>query len=678
MKVLPFLISLGVCLVFPVCLRADVVTQPVRKFGLGDLQVVAVSPDGKWMATGGSGGAFVWDYQTGTLLRRLEAHQTRVNALRFSPSGMLLTGGGDAVIRAWDLESGTELRSFVGHIGQIFDLAFAPDGQSFVSVGDSTVRVWSFDSGELLHTFSFPGEGILQARFGPDGRRLVTAHLVFTNLTDSVRLWDLTTKQIIRSFGGDGFVQRCEFVSGTHLITAKRPQEVEVWDIETGRLVRALPGTTQSEVAILGFLTETNSFRVVAGFLNGRVIRWDTSTGQILDDFTGERIFSLTAVPGTGQIITAHPDNLIRVKDARTGLTLRTIPGHTAGVNLGVGFSPDRQFVVSGGNEAQTRVWNRTNAQQVRTLAGFAGGTEVASFSPDGRRVLTTFGAPNYSARLLNAETGASEREFLGHSTWLSTAVFSPDGQRIATGAQDGTARLWDVLTGTQIRAFSSPGTWITAVAVSFNGMMLASGASDGIVRLWNTANGQLLRSIELPFAAGAVRSLQFSPASGELLVGWDEGVLRTFDPATGTVKLDSLVPVGFLHAAAFSPDGRLILDAEGWPSFSAQLWDARSGEQLRVFAGHAGEVYSVAFDPTGISILTGSDIVRLWSIADIAARLESERKPDGLELRWPVGTLQQSDQANGPWQEVINASSPQLIPLREPAAFFRVRVDAE
>jgi hypothetical protein len=38
--------------------------------------------------------------------------------------------------------------------------------------------------------------------------------------------------------------------------------------------------------------------------------------------------------------------------------------------------------------------------------------------------------------------------------------------------------------------------------------------------------------------------------------------------------------------------------------------------------------VNSVAFVATGTSILTGADIVRLWSIADIAGRLESERKP--------------------------------------------------
>jgi WD40 repeat protein len=137
--------------------------------------------------------------------------------------------------------------------------------------------------------------------------------------------------------------------------------------------------------------------------------------------------------------------------------------------------------------------------------------------------------------------------------------------------------------------------------------MTLASGASDGVVRLWNTSDGQILRSIQLD--AGSVSSLQFSPATGELLAAWGNGVLQTFDPATGALRLGSLALAGFVGDAAFSPDGRFILDAEGFPSFAARLWDAQTGEELRVFAGHAAEVYSVAFDPTGTLILTGSDI---------------------------------------------------------------------
>jgi WD40 repeat protein len=671
MKRTPFLVTtVSACLAFTVCSRADIVTQPLRKFGLGDLQVAAISPDGKWMATCGSGGAFLWDFQTGTMLHRLEAHQAPVLALCFSASGVLLTGGGDTVIRAWDVGSGTELRSFAGHIGRILRLSFAPDGQSFVSVADSTVRVWSFNTGELLHTFSFPGEGISDARFTPDGHRLVTANLVFTNVTDSVRLWDLATEQKIRSFGGDGFVQRIEFLAGGHLVTAKGPEAVQVWDIETGQLIRSLTGTTQAELAIQGFLTATNSSTVIAGCLNGRVVTWDASTGQILRDFTGENLFSLAAVPGTNQILTAHPDNLARVKDGQVGTTLRSIAGHTAAAISGAGFSPDRRYVVSGGNEALIRVWNRTNAQQIRAFSGFSGGTRGASFSPDGTRILTTVGS---STRLLSSETGALEREFGG-----SAAVFSSDGLRIVTGAPDGTARLWDVATGTQVRLFNTPGSSVSAVAISSNGMVLASGSSDGIVRLWNTSNGQLLRSLQLEINPGTVTDLNFSPATGELLVAWADGVLYTFDPTTGEMKLDSLIPQGFLYAAVFSPDGRFILDAEGFPSFSARLWDARTGEELRVFAGHAGEVNSVAFDATGTSILTGSDIVRLWSMADIAARLDSERKPNGLELRWLVGALQQSAKPNGPWIDVTNAVSPWLAPINQASAFFRTKAQLE
>src|SRR5262245_52866506 len=116
-------------LAFSVGSVADVVTQPLRKFGLGDLWQVAISPDGRWMATSGGGGAFLWDFQSGVVVHRLEAHHRRVLALCFAAdSQVLLTGGGDAVVRAWDVNSGTEIRSFTGHVGEITDLALAPDG----------------------------------------------------------------------------------------------------------------------------------------------------------------------------------------------------------------------------------------------------------------------------------------------------------------------------------------------------------------------------------------------------------------------------------------------------------------------------------------------------------------------------------------------------------------------
>ncbi|MGC3960157.1 MAG: WD40 repeat domain-containing protein [Verrucomicrobiota bacterium] len=670
-KIPSLAIVLGACFAISICSQADVVTQPVRKFGLGDLSQVAIAPNQQWMATSGAGGAFIWNFTNGTVVHRLEAHQARVGALCFSPDGtVLLTGGLDRIIRAWDVMTGMELRSFSGHLSEISSLAFAPDGQSFVSAGDNSARVWSLATGELLHSVIVPGGGMIRARFMPDGNRLVTADLAFPS-ANNVKLWNLTTEQMIRSF--DHRSLELGLMAGGQLATAGEDSVVRVWDIETGQFIRSLEGATS---AILGLVTSPTNSLVLAGCFNGQVITWDAITGDVAHQFFHEKLISLVAVPGTNQILCAHSEKLVRLKNSEIGDNLRVFAGHTTSTTMGVGFSPDSRFVVSGGTEPLTRLWTRSNAAPHIVLPGHGAGTEAATFSPDGTKILTTFGAPVYSAQLWNVQTGVVEREFFGHTGWLLTAVFSPNGQRIATGAQDGMAKLWDVATGTLIRTFSSPGTWVQAVAISSNGMFFASGDSGGIVRLWNATNGQLLRTFELD--AGAVTSLAFSPANGELLVAWADGFLRTFDPATGELKLDSVTPAAFLESAVFSPDGRFILGGEGWPFFTARLWDARDGKELRVFAGHAAPVTSVAFNATGTSILTGADFVRLWSVADIAAQLEIERKPNGFELRWNIGELQQSTSVNGPWLDVTNAVSPKQMPMDQAAAFFRVKVSAE
>lgn len=660
---------LGVCLSFTMSSLADIVTQPLRRFGLGDLLQVAISPDKQWMATCGSSGAFVWDFEDGNVVHRLEAHHARVSAICFSPDGeVLLTGGFDRVIRAWNVATGEEIRSFTGHISGISDLIFAPDGQTFISAAENTARVWSLSTGELLRTLTVPGSSIMRVLLAPNTNLLVTAD---GSLENNVRVWDLSTGETLRSFGT--FVQTLAFTAGGHLVTGGGDLAIQVWDIGTGQLIRPLEGATQ---IVVGFVTSTTNSQVTAGCHNGHVITWNASTGEIQNQFFHERLLGLVEIPGTNQVLAASTEMLIRVKNRYIGDNLRVFGGHTTSTTMGVGFSPDGRFVVSGGTEPLTRLWNRSNAVPHIVLPGHGAGTEAAAFSPDGTKVLTTFGAPVFSAQLWNLQTGQVERNLLGHTAWLLTAVFSPNGQRVVTGAQDGTARLWDVATGASIRTFSTPGTWIQSVAVSSNGTFLASGDSGGIVRVWNAESGQFLRSFELN--AGGVTSLAFSPASGELLVAWADGFLRTFDPVTGELKLDSITPAAFLETATFSPDGRFILGGEGWPFFTARLWDARDGKELRAFAGHAAPVNSVAFNAAGTSILTGSDIVRLWSIADIAARLETERAPKAVKLRWHTGTLQHAPAVIGPWLDVTNATSPRVITNSPSPEFFRVRTFAE
>lgn len=75
-------------------------------------EAMAVSPDGRLAALGGSTGSVfhvgvnLRDLTTGLSPRSLRGHKKSVRGLAFLPDSRLLTGGGDGAIRLWDLATG--------------------------------------------------------------------------------------------------------------------------------------------------------------------------------------------------------------------------------------------------------------------------------------------------------------------------------------------------------------------------------------------------------------------------------------------------------------------------------------------------------------------------------------------------------------------------------------------
>ncbi len=69
------------------------------------------------------------------------------------------------------------------------------------------------------------------------------------------------------------------------------------------------------------------------------------------------------------------------------------------------------------------------------------------------------------------------------------------------------------------------------------------------------------------------------------------------------------------VKSIVFSPDSRYALTGGG--NNTAQIWDAKTGENLKILAGHTEYVGSVAFSPDGKYVLTGSldHTARLWDV---------------------------------------------------------------
>ena len=80
--------------------------------------------------------------------------------------------------------------------------------------------------------------------------------------------------------------------------------------------------------------------------------------------------------------------------------------------------------------------------------------------------------------------------------------------------------------------------------------------------------------------------------------------------------------PRHYVRSVSFSPDGTKVLAGSGgWDNVSqswyggAELWDTSTGTFIRTFSGHSWAVASVAFSPDGTNVLAGSydNTAKLW-----------------------------------------------------------------
>jgi len=111
---------------------------------VGGIWAVAISPDGKIIASGGSDQPInLWDADTGKLLRTLTEHSGSIYTVAFSPDGKTFASGGDDhKIRIWEFQTGKLLET-LEHLGPVQSIGFSPDGQTLVSgSADATVKIW--------------------------------------------------------------------------------------------------------------------------------------------------------------------------------------------------------------------------------------------------------------------------------------------------------------------------------------------------------------------------------------------------------------------------------------------------------------------------------------------------------------------------------------------------------
>jgi WD40 repeat protein len=197
----------------------------------GDVDGMALSPDGKKAATGGHDNAVkVWDLDSGKMIHSLEGHKLEVPAVAFRPGGkQIASGSHDKTVKLWDADTGKLIKTLEGHTKEVRCAIYSADGKKLVTGGwDNTVIVWDADSGQQLKTITC-GQ-VHNLVLVPKSNQVAVGHDQFTR-------YDLTSGEEVGSLNhGDMPVESVAVsADGAKAATGTFGGEMRVWDLKTGK-----------------------------------------------------------------------------------------------------------------------------------------------------------------------------------------------------------------------------------------------------------------------------------------------------------------------------------------------------------------------------------------------------------------------------------------------------------
>ncbi|MBL1202440.1 MAG: hypothetical protein FWK04_26070 [Nostoc sp. GBBB01] len=439
---------------------------------------VTFSPDGQYIASSSQDGTVrLWSRHGNPIGTPFRGHEGSVISVAFSPDGQLIgSAGNDKTIRLWDKQGNAVGEPFRGHKDAVTRLVFSRDGKYIVSSSDdTTLRLWDLEG---FSSGSFRGHkyAVNSVTFSPDGQCIASA-----SSDGTVRLWDRKGLPIGEPFQGHAdYVNSVTFSpDGQCIASASSDGTVRLWDLcgnPIGKLLRSRRDSSRRGYSYDHFTSlafSPNGLHIANGDTDGKIWLWDCRGNLLCEPFQGHDAIEFGALRSRG--------------GPQTRATVTSIA-----------FSPDSQYIVSGGDDTTVRLWDLQGKPIIRTILGHKGPVSSVVFSPDGQHIAS--GSEDGTVRLwdlhgnpigdpiqVNDEFRSSRYRYrVGPFLGNIAIAFSPDGQHIASGSEDGTVRLWDLHGNPIGEQFYVVEGSISSVAFSPDGLVIVIGNRAGEILLWD------------------------------------------------------------------------------------------------------------------------------------------------------------------------------------------------
>ncbi|AFY93240.1 NB-ARC domain-containing protein [Chamaesiphon minutus] len=277
------------------------------------IRTVAFSPDGRFLASGGSGDdpiVKLWSVCDGRCCHILSGHTNGIWSVAFSPDGdILASSSSDRTVRLWNTLTGECIRVLPEDTDWVTSVLFLTS-PTILACASRTIAFWNIQTGECIRTLQGQQQSVCSIAVSPTGELLASG-----SVECSVALWNINTGECFQILlGHQAFVWSVAFSpDGRLLASGSYDGTVRLWDVRSGKCLKILQGHTHCVFAVAfvpHYSADFANRQLLASTGTDATIRfWDVATGECVKIIRSPRPYEGMNIRGI-QGLTAQQENL--------------------------------------------------------------------------------------------------------------------------------------------------------------------------------------------------------------------------------------------------------------------------------------------------------------------------------------------------------------------------------